>query len=169
MTKYATILNVKSKTKIHIRKHPTVMPDLYESIPPERQTQYLQNAQEAMNEAANPVLRDLGSAAVHGAEQLLADDAQGPSIAEEAEHFVKDNDLSRVFVEEMEKPRESGIAGQAQAYIDVRAAYPKEADKDHEHLWISNRMAEQMNTGSDDAIRNLTKKNNEPPKELPEA
>lgn len=145
------------------------MPDLYESIPPERQTQYLQNAQEAMNEAANPVIHELGGMAVRGAEQLLADDAQGAGIAEEAEQFVKNNDLSKTFIEEMEKPRESGITGQAQAYIDVRAAYPKEAGKDNEHLWISNRMAERINTGSDEAIRNLTKKNGEPPKELPEA
>ncbi len=68
------------------------MSESYESIPLERRVAYLQNAQEAIEEAvkpvADPAVEALGELVVKEAESLTETDVQGSQIANEAEDFL---------------------------------------------------------------------------------
>lgn len=68
------------------------MSESYESIPPERQAAYLQNAQEAIESATQPVVSPaveaLGELVIKEAESLTEADAHGSQIANKAEEFL---------------------------------------------------------------------------------
>lgn len=84
-------------------------------IPPERETAYLANAEMAVNEATEPVVKELGALVledaqgalnditpggpVDQAEKLIKDDSRAADIPEQAAAFVERNDLSDNFVE----------------------------------------------------------------------
>ena len=64
----------------------------YDSIPPERQAAYLQNAQEAIEAATEPVVHPaveaLGELVTKEAESLTDADAKGNQVADRAKHFL---------------------------------------------------------------------------------
>lgn len=66
------------------------MPVEYKNIPPERETAYLQYAEAAFNEAAEPVIAKLGEATVKNAEDIVAgkETTLGPVF--QAEKITKD-------------------------------------------------------------------------------
>ena len=68
------------------------MPELYQSIPPERRSAYLQNAQEAFEAAAQPVvdpaIEALGEFVIKEAESVAETDAKGLEVPDEAQAFL---------------------------------------------------------------------------------
>lgn len=94
----------------------------YESIPPEREIAYLQNAAEAANQAAEPVVDELGKLAVVDATEatdLFAQEAA--KIGTDADRFVQENDLSKQFSEAVEEARTDGVGDQAERYANFMA------------------------------------------------
>lgn len=64
----------------------------YESIPPERQREYLENAMAVFEESVAPIVdpavEALGVMVAGGAVVLAVNDAQGPAMADAVENFV---------------------------------------------------------------------------------
>ncbi len=87
------------------------MSQLYESIPPERLEQYLQNAEKAVEQAAqpvvNPAIEALGGAVVRGAEVLTKEDGRGNEVADGAQEFLSSQipvgDQASSFLEDQER------------------------------------------------------------------
>ncbi len=90
-------------------------------IPPEREQAYLENAAEAVREATEPVVEDLARLLVADAHLTTQADAQGSQLADEAEQFLAENDLSGNFVKSLEAGLSDTVGDQAERYANYNA------------------------------------------------
>lgn len=87
-------------------------------IPPEREFAFLRHAEEQVNLAAEPVMREVGHAAIADLEKMLVMDEQAPALVEAIEGFVAENDLHANHVAGIDNMRESYIAEDAESYVN---------------------------------------------------
>ena len=115
------------------------MSDLYNSIPPEREAEYLRSAQEAVDSATSPVVEALGKVTVgraeqivageetllgplHQAEMLLALDARKSGLGDAAEAYAHGHDYKLGDFS-------TGIGDEAEAYLRNQALEAKPLGK----------------------------------------
>ncbi|HSW99705.1 MAG TPA: hypothetical protein VLH38_01580 [Patescibacteria group bacterium] len=73
------------------------MSAFFESIPPDRKVAYLQNTQEIIEAATQPVINSateaLGELVIKGVESLAGADAKGAQVADEAQDFLASDSI----------------------------------------------------------------------------
>lgn len=93
------------------------MSALYDQIPDERKTAYLENAQHTIEEALEPVIAELGKTVMGQATALNIQDAQSPDISDGAEQYAKDYNLQSSFLDAVEAAKEPRVATEASSYL----------------------------------------------------
>lgn len=115
------------------------MSGVYNSIPRDRREQYLLNAEAAIIEATEPVVAILGNTAISSLEEFLKnypkltvldaqrltkEDAKACEVGDEAEQYVQDHDMQKIFAQELEEPLPT-VGDQAEAFLNAMLATDK--------------------------------------------
>lgn len=91
-----------------------------QEMPPEREFQYLQNAETVVREATDPVVAKLGEVAVEVAEAETFNEAVvNPGPVEEAEKITADDAKGIQLVDETEKYLSNVVASEAGEPVDI--------------------------------------------------